>query len=1230
MLYKWIIQVFNENGEIQDFSENLVAPIFIEERLNDELDSGEIILENMTILTRNAFPPKTKIRLIKQSLVTGETIDYYDMLVDHDDVEEYPQCPELCTHRISIIEASAVAQGLHVDNIALTYELQDVTLNYKTTEPVEIEHEYDFVEAEYTETPTFESGGNFYDYLNQPIIIGAKTLNRRVCYSFEWVENDLNDVNNIIKDKEQIREGATVEIPIPKISCWVYGNNGWIRPLYLSTLTTIKGVKKNKNGEILDTFVNLSQEWHPTDFEWFDENVQNTFFKKVGDDIYQIGLNFFDSDKKSTYTNDEELIFYNKYDNSLGLAYPFPPRSQAGGHLSGAYPTDYAINDLKIWTNLAKLCTFKTGSNGTIKFTIPTLSLQDAEEGIYYDFEIKTEPLYLSGLVLDYSTTAEAKVTNASASLKISSTKNLSISSKQIYVKYPFRIGKAVEKKEQEIFKKPKVKYNAYDLLRKALLTTETKVLNDSSESLSNIKYSIKVDEIEWLGILKSTEIYETVIQGKNLWEVLLIIGKYIHAIPYLEFATNENKFLLKFKKLGVNTVSEDNSSKISIFNSRNLSEFFSQYDAYASNMFSPQNEIEETVVAKSDDGSYLIQNDNAVLILSKPIMELISVKMWYDNNEFDITDCIFEESVYRLLSVQSPLFVSPCKGDSLYFKYNTNKIDGLTYVRPSENNDAPSALKEILRKKAEESEVDIGDYKNVKFNNFLFKIKYKTQDALRISAFRPDLTEYMKNSSLERYPHHEQFFGQQEKIVDSERFSLNLFGELIRVGNSVYQRQEYAPIGSEKKSGELYLINSEPYYVTETHNEYYPDCVLQKVTYSKNFNQLAQIVTIPSEPRFYEIANQSLVTREIRLNDFFKLSVAGDETKDYGQPLFLGGNQEWSEILKKLLFDRKNKSESNVILPSYAYTRFLSSSTKFPFLIGQAEISNNNAIDKDLLEEREYASCIVPVLKYPIKNGIAFEWDMLDNFSAGDCVSKATKEGAEVDAYNLMSAVRYVDKYGRAEYFKFMLFSIDKNINQKQAQNLPLGTLFEENDSKNFAGTQEVLKNTRKFSIPLDKDNREILAFNYQINLLYDSASGFLTYPNLFGDKKSLYGKIEDTDTDLNIKIFALSTELEMFNSNVELNFEGDIIAEIDNDSFISDNELKFYLDKKINKETKEVEDFSEEEISNIQSILVCTNIQIHEDNNILYPLFGRNVSSLENSEKLKSWEIIPVYNKI
>jgi len=127
-VYKW------EDGQkTVELTAHCIQPIFYEDRLDETLDTGEIILEAMPISTRNDFPPKTKIR-IEQYIAERNYEDEpfkLDMIVEHDDVEEYVGFP-LCTHRISLIEASAVAQGMHVDNIALTYELQDVDLNYKT------------------------------------------------------------------------------------------------------------------------------------------------------------------------------------------------------------------------------------------------------------------------------------------------------------------------------------------------------------------------------------------------------------------------------------------------------------------------------------------------------------------------------------------------------------------------------------------------------------------------------------------------------------------------------------------------------------------------------------------------------------------------------------------------------------------------------------------------------------------------------------------------------------------------------------------------------------------------------------------------------------------------------------------------------------------------------------------------------------------------------------------
>ena len=133
-MYYWRVFLWQSGHKSTEYTAYLTAPIFIEDRLDETLDTGEIVLKSMPIETKTAFPPKTKIRL--ERYLTENYTDVpktWDMVVDHDDVEEYEGCPEICTHRVNLIEASVIAQGMHVDNIALTYELQDVNLNYRTT-----------------------------------------------------------------------------------------------------------------------------------------------------------------------------------------------------------------------------------------------------------------------------------------------------------------------------------------------------------------------------------------------------------------------------------------------------------------------------------------------------------------------------------------------------------------------------------------------------------------------------------------------------------------------------------------------------------------------------------------------------------------------------------------------------------------------------------------------------------------------------------------------------------------------------------------------------------------------------------------------------------------------------------------------------------------------------------------------------------------------------------------
>ena len=121
MIYRWEIYLW-ENGKIVEepnLTQYLVMPIYYEDRLNEELDTASVTLDSVPISINNgeAFPPKTKFRLI--CCENGKEVEHYDMVVDHDDVEYYEGAPEICCHRISLIEASVIAQGMHVDNICV-------------------------------------------------------------------------------------------------------------------------------------------------------------------------------------------------------------------------------------------------------------------------------------------------------------------------------------------------------------------------------------------------------------------------------------------------------------------------------------------------------------------------------------------------------------------------------------------------------------------------------------------------------------------------------------------------------------------------------------------------------------------------------------------------------------------------------------------------------------------------------------------------------------------------------------------------------------------------------------------------------------------------------------------------------------------------------------------------------------------------------------------------------
>ncbi len=1024
-------------------------------------------------------------------------------------------------------------------------------------------------------------------------------------YKYEWENTDsIKKLNQYYDASKKL----DLNISLPKLFCYAWNGSAWEKLFQMNTITKV--------------YQTLLQKKADGEYEEVKDSKVELYSYKSGPASLE--------NRDDKYCKIEDNNAYLRLIENITTRYNFEVNATPGDRFQFHYIIGNVISEMQ------------SNNIDEIKIERKEISGEQIENGMAYKYEIEClpHPKSMDSMMIYY----EVNQTGGKGTIftpplghmmhvyewTIKTNKADLANPTQLQITAEIYHQDMSETKKAGPFIRKGVKYSAYQLLRKALLTCDTYILDNKTTSiddysnkhgdLKSLPYTILIDEY-WSNKLKRTIVNETIFEQNNLWEVLLQIGYYLHAIPYMTFLDNEqgeptDKFLLSFKQLGSTEEKPNTSQKITIFNSQNLSEYYTQLDSYVTNLFSPQNRVEEWVTPKTSESSFLVSNNTAELHLAYPITEILEFKisiLQKDNkrSEFeDATKYLFEKSIYDVICNEDPYQVFPTKGSSLYYNLGDNKIQGLNFVPPSSDGTVfPMALKRIVEI-LWQGNSNKPNTKNIKFNDMQFYVKYKTQDNARINQFRPDIMQYMKNSENETYPHHEQFYGQQGKIVDSERLSANLFGKLIRVGNGVYQIQEYVTT-EEKKTGELYRINGEPYYVTAIDTEYYADAILQKVTYSKNFNQLAQIVTIPSEPRFYEIAERSKVRREVRINDFFNLTAKKKD--NIGVPKFLNGSK-WTEYFKNIVFN-----ESKIDLPNYAWTRFnidkfrdkkFKDNEMFPSSI--ITKSDNGIVTPG--DSSDHSDVIVPLVHFPMHNGIVFSWQMEDNFKAGDfCQAVSVPEKIENDdAYLSQQPMRYVDIFGRADLAKFKLF-VKNNWTQEESMKLPqVEKDFEPTIDSSFAAVQS--KNGEDNFLALDKDNREELSFNYHINLLHDEE--FVTYPNLFGEKEK---NEEGKPVKLNIAL--LDKEQSAFNEN-QLVKETKVLASSE------DAKITYSFDEDTTNGLRiniALAENSNIDLSKVKSIIFYEG----EINSASYAIYiVRNVGNVDIEEKLNPLYVCPVYN--
>lgn len=988
-----------------DYSTHILSGFDYTDDLTEVLDVCNITLVGLPFSTE--FEPTTKF--ILELLEDGVPYETYHLCVA-DDVVSQPNLSDnqYYDHAITFNEASVVAQGRIVDNCSETFELKKVNLNEESV----------FNPTETTNAPIEDSNTSedVCEYKSE----GVRILNRKERFvykrKFRWVFTEEylqpTDVNygeatrwKNLQKYIAWQSNSVIKLPIPLIATYFgekdsadYETNmnlcATLTRVYVSsddgaTWTKMTGLySAGDNGDII---VKPSKQI-PQEYNW---KCDWRFKEYYGEEKEGYGMNRVES-----YSFGSVNEYYKKFtdfdDNIADRWLKIP--------LSANKQYKVIVQPYITPTPRADL-----GNHDKIELEYTKHFVGDEEE-MYYT---KSKATITSRFIISQYSYV---ITNENQQITFSSTEALSVGKPSIKLDCSTYLAG----QNTSVFLKSAPALSAYDLFRDALIKSQ-QVRKQEGVYIKDTPLAYYLDPSD-INILQNTEIIESSFHQKNFWEILLEIGKYIHAIPYIEFGEND-RFMVRWRYLGQTEKANDVAQTMSIFNSKSIENYVGAVNSYVTNMIQRGGEVEEYLAPKSESEDYLVYNDVAVIKTSKPIIEISALEIicandgtgYTEGDTANILDYVFEQSVYELLEVVAN--IKPNKGLGIYYNLGENVIRGLNYQLPSINvgdGDTEYAIKRIIGTAL--GITPASNWQYIKINDFIFHIKYKTKESVRSEQSRPDLRKYLINSEYEQFPHHKQFNNQQDISVDSIKMGNQVYGKLIRTGNTDIKTTEWnSAISFIKRAGQLVDIRGNIYYVAKATHKFYQGYVVTEVTYSKDYNQLSEIIGIPSEPRFYEISERNIIDRDININEH----------------LLLGTNYKIN-ILDSSVWHNLNELLFNgAPYPKYALTQLKNDIDNIDSTIGLNSFSK---------------AFIHPLSAYSMRNTLTLRWEMADNFSAGDRVERATgyykDSGRQTDTeYSKLIPTQYCDMYGRADLMDFAIIDDLDNYSKGKdlVRNFPL-----------------------------------------------------------------------------------------------------------------------------------------------------------------------------------------------
>lgn len=697
--------------------------------------------------------------------------------------------------------------------------------------------------------------------------------------------------------------------------------------------------------------------------------------------------------------------------------------------------------------------------------------------------------------------------------------------------------------------------------------------------------FSLDDTQRDWLSGVKAPEFAFT---KMTLWEAMLTVGGYIHAIPRLLPGK-----IIHFDKLGQNDKFEINEKYYIKNYAADIENYCTDLDTNVDNMIfnddenivsivDPDPQMARTTRATTEE--YRITEDNCLIWTILPIYEVnhlwicdvnVSLTNTPEYQTFDLKPYLYENAEYQALSSYGGSYPWS-KNYALYYTQGTRNIQGLNLRNQDTVIEAFKhyAIYNILSTITGVSAEILSNHNNL--TNMLFRVEYVPLISARLKQRKP-VWNKTKKSVLA--------YNQTENTVSGNHYGEKIKGAIAKLGNI----EKILTFATNKLSNipPTGALIEDKYYVMDVSVEYLPEYMNVTCTLCEDYNKISEYIGLLSNRRYYEVSEKQTVDRQIIMEDICLISHEVDYSlNDNSQlsggalfPKFLA-QAFMGQVLHQMINEQDVRVDAGetVDIRNYGtfvdgdlycvdwgdgsglqklttYTHTYSKAGQYWIKWGDGFATTN--ITSVAFEPIGYygidiegvltQTLIVPCVAASFGNSVALSWSMEDNYSVGPTATKGITPADKTQTYT-----PYGDEFGRISNMYMIYITKDDYFPQSFFDNelaSPYNTLHAQRELEGEVlpnGNREVSTNSgnQNFAVPysslyplaaprvtVNKDSREKISMTYQLHFQTLSANMILGKALT---RNSIL--IKDYDATKFLKMYVLPTEITKWQTSLDL----------------------------------------------------------------------------------------------